>query len=180
MRGRIGRGVGAAIIAGVFVVGPAVGLAAPVTDEGQGVRGGPAIDDEECKALKDINRFRRERGLKPLVLDRDLVEAADHHSQDMARHDYFSHTLDDRTSWEENIRDFGYRSDPVGENIFAGRPQGREAFQAWERSRGHRETMLGRSYRAIGVARAFDRDAEYGWYWTTTFGGKVENKVTCR
>ncbi len=174
-----GRAIVVALVGAIGVVGSGGILAAPEAASGVRASGGARIDSEECRLLNDINRFRRTHDLKPLDLGRDLNEAADHHSQDMARRDYFDHDLGGGTSWSDNIRDFGYKGNPIGENILAGTSGAGKAFKEWEKSRGHRENMLRGSFESIGIGRAFEKKSEYGWYWTTTFGGRVENKVNC-
>ena len=155
--------------------------AAAPTAEGSvsGERGGARLDREECRVLDKINDYRRQRGRRPVALDRNLNAAAAHHSEDMAERDYFSHRLKGGKDWDENIRSFGYRSNPIGENIFAGSSKANAAFKAWKESPGHRKTMLDRQFEAIGIGRDSDRRSEYGWYWTTTFGGEVESSVRC-
>lgn len=168
------------VLVGLFgVLGVATMAAGPEAAGVSGERGSARIDREECRVLGKINAYRKKKGRDPLDLARDLNEAADHHSGDMARHNYFSHTLHGGISWEKNIRSYGYDASPVGENIFAGSSRAGRAFKEWKHSRGHREAMLERSYQAIGVGRAYDRGSKYGWYWTTTFGGKVEHRVKC-
>lgn len=41
-------------------------------------------------------------------------------------------------------------------------------------SSGHNQNMLNPNYRVIGIARAYDAASSYGWYWTTDFGGTVD------
>jgi len=156
------------------------GAPAPASAQVGSEGGSARIDNEECRFLGKINSYRRKNGLKPVDLDRDLNEAADHHSRDMAKRNYFSHKLKGGKDWDQNIRSFGYKGNPIGENIYAGSAKAGAAFKAWKKSRGHRKAMLDRSFGAIGVGRAFDKGSKYGWYWTTTFGGPVENKVSCR
>ncbi len=178
MRQWFARSVVVVFAGALGIIGTVGSLAAPVAEGGRG-SGGARVDSEECRLLADVNKFRRQHNLQPLDLDRDLNEAADHHSQDMAKHDYFSHKLHDGTTASENIRDFGYKENPIGENIFAGSAQAGTAFKWWENSAGHRRAMLNQDFEAIGIGRASDPKSEYGWYWTTTFGGSVENKDKC-
>lgn len=138
-----------------------------------------APDEQECAFLGLVNRFRRQNGRKPLALSVSLGAAAEHHSVDMARNDYFSHDLHNGVSWSKNIRKHGYRGNPIGENIAAGMESAQAAFATWKDSPPHRKNMLGRDYQAIGIGRAFGRDTDYGWYWTTTFGGPIEQQVGC-
>ena len=140
-------------------------------------------DREECKFLDEINDYRRRNNKPELVLLATLGAAANHHSADMAKHNYFSHTLKgEGISWKKNIRRHGYDGDPIAENILAGTnwESAKEAFENWRRSDGHRRNMLNGDFRAIGIGREYERNSRYQWYWTTTFGGEVEGKeVNC-
>ena len=137
-------------------------------------------DGEECAMLRRINGYRRDQRKDPLVLSEKLGAAAKHHSEDMAREDYFSHTVKgEGISWKRNIRRHGYDGSPIGENIAAGSSQAADTFDQWRRSDGHRRNMLNGDFEAIGIGRAYDRDSKYGWYWTTTFGGKADAEDRC-
>ena len=128
--------------------------------------------------LREINRFRP--GTRnDLKLSRDLGAAAVHHSQEMAEKNFFKHNLKDGVSWQENIKRHGYRGSPIGENIAAGYESASKTFTQWKNSPGHRDNMLNTKFKVIGIGRAFDRSSKYGWYWTTTFGGHVDNTVKC-
>lgn len=165
---------------GVFAAGAAtsgpIGRTGSVAAESAGQYN---PDDEECRFLRIINDFRRRHGQDELVLLETLGAAAIHHSDDMADHDYFSHTLKgERISWSANIKKHNYRGSPTGENIAAGTNMDSAgvAFNAWEDSSGHRKNMLDPDFEAIGIGRAYKQSAEYDWYWTTTFGGDVDGK----
>ena len=170
----------AALAATLALTVAAVPSATVATPHAAQVSGAYQADSVECDALRQINAFRKKQGKPALALSATLGDAANHHSEDMAAKNYFSHTLEGGASWEKNIRDFGYRGDPVGENIAAGQKTAAEVVKAWRTSKGHRKNMLDGDFRAIGIARAYDRDSKYGWYWTTTFGGEVEREVSCR
>ncbi len=116
------------------------------------------------------------------MLSAQLGLAAERHSADMARKNYFSHKVrGDNRSWKQNIRHFGYEGDPIGENIVAGTnaKRAKVAMKMWKTSAPHNKTMLNGDFRAIGIGRAYDKGSKYGWYWTTTFGGKAEKPVSC-
>ena len=51
--------------------------------------GMPALADP--MGLERVNALRDVQGLKPLVYDGRLAQAAQTHASDMAEHDYFSH-----------------------------------------------------------------------------------------
>lgn len=128
-------------------------------------------DDQEWAFLDLINAYRAENGLGPLSMQDELGEAADYHSFDMGANGYFAHTLADGTSAGQNIANHGYSGDTWGENIAAGMETAAEAMQSWQNSPEHNAQMLGGEYAEIGVGRQFVEGSEYGWYWTTTFGG---------
>src|SRR5262245_42643142 len=80
-----------------------------------------APDSAECAMLKLINNYRKQKGKGALTLSRTLGAAAEHHSRDMAAHNYFSHTLYNGTSWSQNIANHGYPTNTNrAENIAAG------------------------------------------------------------
>lgn len=139
-----------------------------------------APDASECAFLAVINAHRAAYGLPALKLSATLGAAAEHHSRDMARNDVFGHTLADGTSWRQNIRNHRYPEGwATAENVAAGRSSTRGVFAQWANSPGHNATMLSPKLRAIGIGRAYDEDSRYGWYWTTTFGGRSSRIVTC-
>jgi len=132
-------------------------------------------EPEELAFLKLINDYRAQNGLGPLVLSQTLGAASEYHSIDMATQNYFSHNLKDGTTWDQNIRNFGYTySTALGENIAAGYETAASVFAAWKASAGHNANMLTSSYGAIGIGRAYNAGATYRWYWTTDFGGYVD------
>ncbi len=141
---------------------------------GNSSKGGSYSPDGEERAFLDlINRYRRDKGLSTLSLNDQLGAAAEFHSQDMAKKDYFKHTLSNGDSPEENIVDHGYSNYRyVGENIAAGFASADDAFAAWKGSPEHDKNMLSKNFSEIGIGRADSNTGKYDWYWTTTFGSR--------
>jgi uncharacterized protein YkwD len=138
-----------------------------------GGNGGYSPDKEERAFLDLINDYRRRNGAGNLSLQDQLGAAAEHHSQDMAKKNYFSHKLANGDSAEENIARFGYRDwDHVGENIAAGFETAEDVMAAWKKSAEHDKNMRSKDFDEIGIGRAYAKSAKYGWYWTTTFGSR--------
>ncbi len=103
-----------------------------------GGRGGYSPDGEERAFLDLINKYRRQHGVGNLSLQNQLGAAADHHSQDMANKNYFSHKLANGDSPEKNIERFGYTNwSYVGENIAAGYETAKAVMDAWQSSPEH-------------------------------------------
>lgn len=133
-------------------------------------------DAEAQKFLSLINSYRKSKGLAPLALSQTLGAAAQHHSDSMAKNDYFSHDLiPEGISWSKNVENYGYTYTTYrGENIAAGSSSASGTMSQWKASSTHKATMLSSRYKAIGIGRAYDADSQYGWYWTTDFGGKAD------
>jgi uncharacterized protein YkwD len=135
--------------------------------------GGYSPDGEERAFLDLINDYRRKNGAGDLSLQDQLGAAAEHHSQDMANKNYFSHQLSNGDSAEQNIEHFGYTDwSFIGENIAAGYETANAVMEAWKSSPDHDRGMRDKNFTEIGIGRAYDKDSKYGWYWTTTFGSR--------
>ncbi len=137
-------------------------------------------EPEECAFLTLINQYRVDNGLSALTISKTLSAAAEDHSIDMGKNNYFSHTLADGTTWSQNIANHGYPSNTSrAENIAAGRESAAGVFDQWKNSPGHNANMLSSTYKAIGIGRAQKSGSRYTWYWTNTFGSKVDQAYTC-
>jgi uncharacterized protein YkwD len=136
--------------------------------------GGDYSPDREERAFLDlINNYRRKKGVGKLSLQNQLGAAAEHHSEDMANKNYFSHKLSNGDSPEKNIERFGYTNwSYVGENIAAGYETAKAVMKAWKSSPEHDRNMRNKNFTEIGIGRAYDKRSKYGWYWTTTFGSR--------
>src|SRR5215211_1221716 len=152
----------------------------PRNQRGQTRRRPGIVRTARKPSLSLINSYRKSKGLSSLRLSRTLGAAAEHHSIDMARNNYFSHTLSNGTSWSQNILNHGYTaSGTIGENIAAGYSSAQATFDQWRGSSVHRQNMLNSNFRAIGIGRASRSTSRYGWYWTTTFGGRFDASPSC-
>lgn len=162
----------------------AFAVAAPAIPADLASAGGPcsadtSLDSEELQFLELINDYRVQNDLGPLVFSDTLNQAAAWKSAHMASNDYFAHddAIIDR-GFVERLRDCGYSANTwLAENIAAGNDTAEETFEQWRGSAGHNANMLNPNMAAIGVARAFDADSTYGWYWTTEFGGEDDGST---
>ncbi len=104
-----------------------------------------------------MNQVRRSHGLRPLRLNARLGAAADFHSRDMGRRGYFEHDSLSGTPFWRRIERFypsrGFRSWSVGENLLWGSNSISAAFavREWMDSPPHRENMLSRDWREVGI-----------------------------
>jgi uncharacterized protein YkwD len=160
---------------------------APDTSElGAGPAGGPAL--QACgervsieEVLQRINAARasgyrcgrRAMGpAAPLQWDAALYTAAQRHSLDMARRNYFEHRSPDGADVKHRLVAAHYKWKTVGENIAAGVRSMPEAVQAWLQSPDHCENMLDPQFHDVAVACGAQPGSEWGTYWTMVLGRK--------
>jgi hypothetical protein len=138
----------------------------------------PALGSEEAAFLQLINQFRAQNGVGPLQVSSALQAASQWMSADMAAKSYLSHTDSLGRDPFKRMADFGYRWSPAGENLAAGYSGAQATLDQWAASPGHRANMLNASYKAIGIGRAYNGASPYRWYWTTNFGGYLDQGTT--
>jgi uncharacterized protein YkwD len=123
--------------------------------------------------LVRLNRYREQKGLRPLGIDKKLQRAAQWMSEDMAAHDYLSHRDSKGRDPFRRLADFGYDyNTDKAENVAAGQQTAAEAFESWQSSSGHNKNMLDPQFAVIGIGFAYSKESKYGWYWATSFGGR--------
>jgi uncharacterized protein YkwD len=116
-----------------------------------------------------VNQQRSNAGCSPVTISTKLLDAAQTHSQDMATHNYFSHTgLDNSEVWDR-VSAAGYAWSRVAENIAAGYGSPESVMSGWMRSGGHADNILNCSYRHIGVGVYEFSGSTYRIYWTQVF-----------
>ena len=105
----------------------------------------------EIAIVRVMNSVRAANGVPPLRIGPALTRAARAHSVDMARKGYFDHG-----AFVQRLRRFGVRAPYVGENLASGtRPLSPgEIVQMWVASPPHRQNLLDRGFRRIGVGVA--------------------------
>jgi uncharacterized protein YkwD len=115
----------------------------------------PGLNGFERRVIAHLNDARVQQGLAAVRPHSGLNRAADRHSWDMLRADFFDHPSSDGTPFARRVRRFA-DARMVGETL-AALPQRRggagAVVQLWLDSAVHREIVLGDDFRRIGVAR---------------------------
>jgi uncharacterized protein YkwD len=110
--------------------------------------------------------------LKP---SRRLARAADVHSRDMLRHDFFSHQSSDGTSFDRRVRSYAHAR-RVGENLAmlpGVRRAARKVVRMWLRSAAHRQILMSRRFRRVGVGkRSGQLGAQKATLYTVDFASR--------
>jgi uncharacterized protein YkwD len=116
-----------------------------------------------------INQNRRGHGCANLTLDRRLIDAANGHAADMARHDYFAHESPDGEGAGDRVTDAGYNWRHYGENIARGVDSPYAVVDGWMHSPEHRHNILDCGLDQMGVGLAIAGDSERTIYWVQDF-----------
>ncbi|HEY9909376.1 MAG TPA: CAP domain-containing protein [Thermosynechococcaceae cyanobacterium] len=124
----------------------------------------PSLTEARQFALALVNRDRQLNGLKPLVEDPLLAQAAQNHAADMLKRNYFAHKSPEGKTPSDRFAQVGGQGG-AGENIFM--QTGTigisitngllEQFQkGWMYSPGHRQNLLEPSYTRFGYGIVAD------------------------
>ena len=132
----------------------------------------------ETSLLARVNTVRRSRGLRALTVSGGLTSAAEYHSRQMVQHGFFEHESRNGGSFWKRVQRFyssrGFRSWDVGENLAYGSPDlgAAATVRMWMNSPRHRENLLSRSWREIGLDALHDASAH------GDFGGEPVTVIT--
>jgi len=142
--------------ASIAAVGVSVAHAPPAQASGDGevarCGGGKIFLRAPEKKLFDLhNQKRSQKGLPRLCIHPTLLKAAEDHSEDMIRRDYFSHnTNDGKESACQRVYRYGYRYRYCGENI-GSFPTPESMFEAWMGSKSHKANIMSGKFREFGI-----------------------------
>lgn len=106
----------------------------------------------------------------PLVLNPQLMEAAEAHAADMARRNYMEHEGRDGSTPADRATRAGYPWRSVGENIASGQPTPDAVVQGWLKSPPHCANIMQPRYTEMGLAFAVEPASDNGIYWAQSFG----------
>jgi uncharacterized protein YkwD len=127
----------------------------------------PADEQAEDRVVTLVNAERAKAGCGAVHSDGRLDAAAQGHSDDMARRNYFAHDTPDGVDPWERARAAGYTT-PTGENIAMGQRTAESVMDSWMNSSGHRANILNCDSHAIGMG--LGRNTDGTPYWTQMFG----------
>jgi uncharacterized protein YkwD len=126
---------------------------------GQGAAATTLQSEQDLLALINAQRAKACRcGSKwynaapPLTWDTQLANAAQKHSDDMAKNRFFSHRGYNGSSMISRISAEGYRAVSCGENIFEGSSSAVDAINGWMKSPGHCANIMNSNYKDVGLA----------------------------
>ncbi|KAG1704590.1 hypothetical protein DVH05_005520 [Phytophthora capsici] len=131
---------------------------------------GMPTGDYHGAMLTAVNQERAKQGVPSLCMNKKLQAAAQRHSDDMAKNNFMAHDGHDGSTMSQRITEAGYEWDSVAENVAAGQEEVQSVMESWMTSPGHRENIMNPDYTMFGTAFAYNKDSQYGIYWTQDFG----------
>lgn len=106
----------------------------------------------------------------PLLLSATLTLVALHHASDMAARGSLGHAGSDGSTSAERITRAGYQWVASGENIAAGQRDADTVVAGWLESPPHCATLMGPSFKEMGIAFALAPSGNPSIYWAQEFG----------
>jgi uncharacterized protein YkwD len=137
--------------------------------------------DSAADCLAAHNRIRKSKGLQPLRLEKRLCAAAQRHAEYMAKNLKLDHRGPGEEMYHDRARAAGYAAewDTSSENIAEGPIEFMDAAfttQAWLESKvGHKDNVLSREWRELGVGVA--RGSDDRLYWCAVYAASSSAKV---
>jgi len=157
--GRIAALMAITALAGCTSASPAPSSGARGASGGAAAVPGPGAAQEVARL---VNAHRARRGCPALAWDDLAARAAQGHSDDMARRDYFSHTSPEGRGLGERLAAQGIRYRAAAENIAYGQPTAEAVVNGWLNSTGHRANIENCALTRQGVGIS-------GTRWTHVF-----------
>ncbi len=127
---------------------------------------GGSIDSMRQAILDLTNRARASAGCGRLRYSNQLERSAQSHANDMADHNYMSHTSRSGKNSDQRIRATGFNGDKTGENLANGFSSPEAVVKAWMNSPSHRRNIVDCKFKILGVGYV-----RSGGYWVQHFGG---------
>lgn len=144
----------ALILSLIVIAGAGVVTAAPAQ----------AATGDAATVFSLTNAQRTKAGLKPLISDAALDEAAQAWAQQLAKSCTFTHST---SSWRAaRVAAAGWSA--TGENIAAGYATPAAVVTGWMGSPGHKANILDSRYTGVGIG--FAKGTCYSSYWVQIFG----------
>jgi uncharacterized protein YkwD len=126
-----------------------------------------AMQDE---VLTHLNAERKAQGLAPLRMSTKLTKAAQGHACDNAKRQSISHTSSDGGTLKTRLRKAGYAFRTAAENTGRGFASGARAVQWWMNSSKHRDNILLRKAREVGIGIAVSPAPDSKLHWILVVG----------
>lgn len=127
----------------------------------------------QSRLFAELNNYRANYGLSPLVYSKRLEAAAQAHLSDMYERGYFAHITPEGFEPGDRAMEVGFCHRYVGENLAAGQRTVQAVMRAWDNSPSHQLNMLEPNYVYVGLGHFVDPITGRN-YWAQEFAYHVE------
>lgn len=127
-------------------------------------------DSMQAELLANLNAERKAHGLSPLRLSAKLDKAAQGHACDNATRRSISHVSSDGGTLKNRLRRAGYSFRTAAENTGRGFASGARAVQWWMNSAKHRDNILLRKAKEVGIGIAVSPAPDNKLHWILVVG----------
>ena len=127
---------------------------------------GADVNKYPLEVLRLVNIERARVGLAPLTLARDLTASAYVRAKELPYK--FSHTRPNGSKCFTAMPQIGH---VLGENLAGGQSTPKQVVQAWMDSKTHRENILSKNFKEMGVVYYYQSNSKYKHYWVQHFRG---------
>jgi uncharacterized protein YkwD len=156
----------------VFLLAIAASCASPVPVGSPGGTPVPpaAAESAAAEVVRLTNESRMRSGLRALVVNPRLVEAARLHAEQMAGWQRLAHTIEGARypTMQSRLQATGYGYANAAENVAWNQRTAADVMRTWLNSSGHRANILDAELTEIGTAVAYSVKGEP--YWIQVFG----------
>lgn len=130
----------------------------------------PNADAMQKELLSHLNAERKARGLSALTLSAKLDKAAQGAACDNAKRRSISHVSSDGGTLKTRLRKVGYGFRTAAENTGRGFASGARAVEWWMHSPKHKDNILLRKAREVGVGIAVSPAPDSKLHWILVVG----------
>lgn len=130
----------------------------------------PNADAMQKELLSNLNAERKARGLSALTLSAKLDKAAQGAACDNAKRRSISHVSSDGGTLKTRLRRVGYGFRTAAENTGRGFASGARAVEWWMNSPKHKDNILLRKAREVGVGIAVSAAPDSKLHWIIVVG----------
>lgn len=118
------------------------------------------------EVLRLVNIERAKVGAAPLSFAKDLASSAYVRARELPYK--FSHTRPNGTKCFTAMPQIGH---VLGENLAGGQTTPKQVVQAWMDSKTHRDNILSKKFKEMGVVYYYQSNSKFKHYWVQHFRG---------
>jgi|GEM_PF-1783945 len=105
----------------------------------------------EQQTVDEINKRRKDKGLREVTINTQLTQAARRHSADMSSKNFCGHTGSDGSDPFQRTKDAAYAGQAYGETVACGSRTAMQTVDMWWSSPPHHAILTNASIREIGL-----------------------------